>query len=312
MPPRLGTAIQTQQGVRRLLPDELAKGLGVPAEWGDLTAYPGSLLNTLTGIHTREAIGRAISPLFEESTEGPTSPPDNQPSSGVPSAHRPLAASSTHTDSQFHSEEGQFEWVKPDLSPGSPWHLARIYNLIDACKGLRDRNQQFLNGLADLDRHRANYGPDGIQQLRVIWCDFPSERDDTSQCSGTTTGPFGRPTTTTRRLCLLALKWRRARQLRTPVLLHLMGEATLSSGSPWHLARIYSLVDACKGPRARNQQFFNELADLVCHLAVRRKHSTVVMTGTHSTPTKNPPFPTRPRWHPVGAHLCSGPTKRQC
>jgi hypothetical protein len=88
-----------------------------------------------------------------------------------------------------------------------------------------------------------------------------------------------------------------------------MGEAALSSGTQWHLARIYSLVDACKGPRARNQQFFNELADLVCHLAVRRKHSTVVMTGTHITPTQNPPFPTRPRWHPVGAHLCSGPRR---
>jgi hypothetical protein len=86
---------------------------------GDLTAYSGSLLNHLPGIYTWEAIGRAVSPLFEESTEGPTSTPDNQSSSGVPSAHRPPAASSTHTDSQFHSEEGQFEWVKPDLSPGS-------------------------------------------------------------------------------------------------------------------------------------------------------------------------------------------------
>jgi hypothetical protein len=32
--------------------NELAKGLGVSAEWGDLTAYPGSLLNHLPGIHT--------------------------------------------------------------------------------------------------------------------------------------------------------------------------------------------------------------------------------------------------------------------
>jgi hypothetical protein len=73
MPPRLGSAIQTRQGVRRLLPEELAKGLGVPAEWGDMTAYPGALLNCLIGIHTGEAIGRVISPLFEESTEGPMS-----------------------------------------------------------------------------------------------------------------------------------------------------------------------------------------------------------------------------------------------
>ena len=153
--------------------------------------------------------------MFEESTEGPTSPPDNQPSSSVPSAHRPPAASSTPTDSQFHSEEGQFEWVKPDLSPVAQWHLARIYNLLDACKGLRDRNQQFLKGLADLDRHRANYGPDGIQKLQVIWCKFPSEPDVTSLYFGTMTGPFGRQTTI-RRLCLLALRRRRARHLRIP------------------------------------------------------------------------------------------------
>ena len=95
----------------------------------------------------------------------------------------------THTDSQFHSEEGQFEWVKPDLSPVSQWNLARIWNLLDACKGLRDRNQQFLKGLADLDRHRANYGPEAIQR-----CDFPSEKDDTSLYFGTMTGPFGRHT----------------------------------------------------------------------------------------------------------------------
>jgi hypothetical protein len=40
-----------------------------------------------------------------------------------------LPARSTHTDSQFHSEESQFEWVTPE-------HLARTSNLVDACKGL--------------------------------------------------------------------------------------------------------------------------------------------------------------------------------
>ena len=121
----------------------------------------------------------------------------------------------THTDSQFHSEDGQFEGVKPDFPPVSQWHPAAIHNLPDACKGLRDHNQQFLKGLADLDRHRANYGPDGIQKLQVIWYNFPSEPDVTSLYFGTMTGPFGRHTTI-RRLCLLALRRRRARHLRIP------------------------------------------------------------------------------------------------
>jgi hypothetical protein len=181
MPSHLGAAIRTRQGARRLLPDELAKGLGVPAEWGDLTAFPGSLLNHLTGIHTWEAIGRVVSPLFNTRPEGLLLTPDDQPASSVPSARRQPTASSTHTDSQFHSEEGHFEWVNTDLSLGSPWHLACIYNLVDACKGLRDRKQQFLNGLADLDRHQANYGPDGIRQLQVLW--WESVRTVSLSCS---------------------------------------------------------------------------------------------------------------------------------
>ena len=59
-----------------------------------------------------------------------------------------------------------------------------------------------------------------------------------------------------------------------------MGEAWFVPGSPWHLARIYSFVDACKKLQDRDQQFFHELADLVCHLVVRRKYFPVVMTGT--------------------------------
>jgi hypothetical protein len=105
---------------------------------GDVTAYPGSLLNHLPGIHTWEAIGRAICPLFEDSTEGPTSPQDDPLASSGPSVHRLPAVSTTPTDSQFHSEECHFEPVKPHLSPGSMWHLARICSLVDACKGLRD------------------------------------------------------------------------------------------------------------------------------------------------------------------------------
>jgi hypothetical protein len=83
------------------------KGLGVPTEWGDATAYPGPLLNHLPGIHTWEAIGRVVSPLFEE---GSKSAPDVQPASSVPSARCPIAASPTHTDSKFTSKAGRFVW----------------------------------------------------------------------------------------------------------------------------------------------------------------------------------------------------------
>ena len=43
-------------------------------------------------------------------------------------------------DDRFTSEAGRFEWVKPDLSRGSSWHLARVYNLVDAAKGCETAN----------------------------------------------------------------------------------------------------------------------------------------------------------------------------
>jgi hypothetical protein len=88
-PIAIGSRYRTRRGARRLLPDELAKGLGVPAEWGDLTAYPGSLLNHLiAGVHTWEAIGRVISPLFNTRTRRTPSPPEKQ----LASALLPLTA----------------------------------------------------------------------------------------------------------------------------------------------------------------------------------------------------------------------------
>jgi hypothetical protein len=70
MPARLGSAIQARQGVRRFLRDELAKELNELTEWGDLTTYPGSLLNYLPGIHAVAAVvfgGGAEVPTVEYS-----------------------------------------------------------------------------------------------------------------------------------------------------------------------------------------------------------------------------------------------------
>jgi hypothetical protein len=116
-----------------------------------MTTYPGSLLNYLPGIHTWVAIGRVISPLIEDSTEGPTSPQDDLPASSVPSVHR-LSGGEHDTYGLPVSLRRMplREPVKPHLSTRSLWHLARIYSLVDARKGLRDRNQQFFNELADL------------------------------------------------------------------------------------------------------------------------------------------------------------------
>jgi hypothetical protein len=166
MPGRLGSFINTPKGMRRTFPDELAKACGVPSAWGEATRFTGNLLNSLIGIHIWEALRRCLAPLFVTDT-GPHEPPSVAP---------PPCPEAAATDSIFRSTDGVFKWVQPDISEGSPWHLDRVYKLVDACKTLPDWTEQFLEGLEALKRHRANYGPDGIQYLQILWWDWPCER----------------------------------------------------------------------------------------------------------------------------------------
>ena len=93
-----------------------------------------------------------------------------------PTYSAPTEYQAAATDSIFRSTDGVFKWVQLDISEGSPWHLDRVYKLVDACKTLPDWTEQFLEGLEALKRHRANYGPDGIQYLQILWWDWPCER----------------------------------------------------------------------------------------------------------------------------------------
>jgi hypothetical protein len=75
MPSAVGAWISTPLGVRRLLPDELAKGLGVPSDWLLAThVLPARFLNYLVGTHIWEALGIVLGPLLENrsSPEGAT------------------------------------------------------------------------------------------------------------------------------------------------------------------------------------------------------------------------------------------------
>jgi hypothetical protein len=64
-------------------------------------------------------------------------------------------------------------WSPPDLSPGSPWYLSRVYNLLDACKGVPTHCLEWFDeGIAALARHRLNYGGT-IQHLQTLWWGYP-------------------------------------------------------------------------------------------------------------------------------------------
>jgi hypothetical protein len=75
----------------------------------------------------------------------------------------------------FTSQPGIWSWAPPDISKGSPWHLARVYNLLDACKGYHNCLRHFDEGQRALDCHRSNYSGT-ITYLQVLWWEFPPER----------------------------------------------------------------------------------------------------------------------------------------
>jgi hypothetical protein len=87
MPCAVGSWIDTPRGIRKLLPDELAKGLGVPLEWTNSgTPLPARYLNHLVGTHIWESLGAAIEPLLG------TRPSPERATASADALSQPLAA----------------------------------------------------------------------------------------------------------------------------------------------------------------------------------------------------------------------------
>jgi hypothetical protein len=84
MPAKPGSLIQTHEGVRRLLNDELAKGLGVPKTWlGDRYPSGKAVANTVS-LHLFEGLTSSfvVPERLAEAGEGPSHGPE--PPSPVP------------------------------------------------------------------------------------------------------------------------------------------------------------------------------------------------------------------------------------
>jgi hypothetical protein len=71
MPSQPGSIICTSKGVRRLLNDELAKGLGVPKMWLQDTYPNGRSVRNIVALHVLEA----LMPLLIRITEHAPLPP---------------------------------------------------------------------------------------------------------------------------------------------------------------------------------------------------------------------------------------------
>jgi hypothetical protein len=103
MPSRPGCPIVTLQGTRRLLNDELAKGLGTPKGWV-AERYPDGRVLTLTvSLHILEGLSPA---LLKESLQVPSTPPELDSLLAQPPKPDPVPV--------------PFVWKPPDLSHGSP------------------------------------------------------------------------------------------------------------------------------------------------------------------------------------------------
>jgi hypothetical protein len=162
LPPWAGSWIQTTKGVRRLLADELARGIGIPKSWGDLEALPGGLISNVTSLHIWESIAPTVAALNLHLNDSPTLAPQQ-------------FVDPAPSDSVFESEAVEWTWEVPDISHGSEWHRARVMNLLHACKSLPGRERLFEEGLTALDVHRTNYGSEGAQHLQLLWWEFPPE-----------------------------------------------------------------------------------------------------------------------------------------
>ena len=163
MPAAPGAFICTPSGTRRLLPEEVYRGLG----GSDKQRLPPSLslLSHSSSVFIFEALTQSILGL----TQGPT--PLTLTSPLAP----PAALASGATPPPVAPEP--FHWQPPDLSEGGPWFEERLRSLRAAAATYPDPALIEQEGLEMLRIHRGNYDRDGPAptELRILWWEFQQE-----------------------------------------------------------------------------------------------------------------------------------------
>jgi hypothetical protein len=150
-----GSFITTRQGTRRLMNDEIAKGLGVPKLWFwrfPEEHYPdGKIIGQTVALHILEA----LSPIFLQSEPGETSDPIDDALAGA--GHTTLNNQQPSTN-----QECKFDWKPPNLSPKSEWSRRCATDLIQACLQYDDPVPTMIeDGMKMMRNHRSNYNADG-------------------------------------------------------------------------------------------------------------------------------------------------------
>ena len=167
MPAQPGAFINTDRGVRRLLHDELATGLGLPKAWRK-EYPPGHLVRKTVALHLFEYLTPLL--LLPRTPAALPGLPEVAPADDV----SPISACKAGGDYVI------FEWHPPDIRPGSDWNAKRLRNLRTACDTYPDSDRLYEEGVQMLDRHRNNYDEEGpnLTQVQLLWWEFPSEHWD--------------------------------------------------------------------------------------------------------------------------------------
>ncbi|CAJ1956285.1 unnamed protein product [Cylindrotheca closterium] len=160
MPPRIGALIKTEKGIRRLMKDEFARGLGIPKT--DKDRLTERCLHRSTSVFHWEYLSRSLQNLFSSATQDQDTP------SLQPSQEDPTLLPIPRT---------LFEWKPADLSPGGKWYLKRVANLEVAASHYPTPEAVIVDGLNRLRIHRANYTADGPvpKWLQPLWWEFLQE-----------------------------------------------------------------------------------------------------------------------------------------
>ena len=175
MPSRTGQWISTDDGYRRLHVDELARGLGVPKTWiSDPKLLPRPTVDHLVSVHLWEGITQCLSSLWP--VVGLDQPPIDAPLSGIPPPGSP-ATPPLAPPPDTSGDSTPWVWEAPNLGLNGSWYRKRRRSLKLAAQTfpLEERAAIVDEGLADLARHRLNYGPCGPRQLQLLWWEFPAE-----------------------------------------------------------------------------------------------------------------------------------------